>query len=54
LEVLKGNEGVPVGFESVVAALLAELLAEGPFVSDGIVGSAMRFEDGGCNETVDM
>ena len=54
LEVLKRNEGVPVRFESVVAALLAELLAQGPFVNDGIVGSAVRFEDGGCNETVNM
>lgn len=52
LKVLERNEGVPVGFERIVAGLLAELFAEGPFVDDGPVRSTVGLEDGGCDESV--
>jgi hypothetical protein len=45
LEVLEGDKVVPVGPECVVAALLAELLAECPLVNDRVPRLAVKLED---------
>jgi hypothetical protein len=52
LEVLEGDEVVPMGLECIVAALLAELLAESPFVDDRVARIAVRLENGRSDEPV--
>lgn len=39
-----------MGLEGLEALLFAELLAERPFVDDGVVGRAVLLEDGGRDE----
>jgi len=50
LEVLEGDEVVPVRLEGIIAALFAELLAESPFVVDRVLRIAMRLKDRRGNE----